>query len=46
LEDRIKMDLREFGWKGVEWIQLAQDWDRWRAVVNVEMNLVVMAPRS
>jgi hypothetical protein len=28
------MDLREIGWVGVEWIHLAQDRDRWRAVVN------------
>jgi hypothetical protein len=47
-EDGIKMDLREIGWGGggVEWIQLAQDRDRWRAVVNAVMNLRVMAPRS
>jgi hypothetical protein len=32
-EDRIRMDLREIGWGGVEWIQLAQDRDLWRAVV-------------
>jgi hypothetical protein len=32
-EDRIRMDLRDIGWGGVEWIQLAQDRDRWRAVV-------------
>jgi hypothetical protein len=44
-EDGIKMDLREIGWGGVEWIQLAQDRDRWRAVVNAVMNLRVLAPR-
>jgi hypothetical protein len=33
-KDGIKMDLREIGWVGVEWIHLAQDRDRWRAVVN------------
>jgi hypothetical protein len=37
-EDGIKMDLRETGWGIVEWIHLAQDWDRWRAVVNTVMN--------
>jgi CRISPR/Cas system-associated protein Cas7 (RAMP superfamily) len=42
----IKMDLREIGWRGVEWIQLAQDRDRWRAVVNAVMNLGVLAPWS
>jgi hypothetical protein len=40
------MDLRETGWGGVNWIQLAQDRDRWRAVVNAVMNLRVLAPRS
>jgi hypothetical protein len=45
-EDGIKMDLRESGWGGVEWIHLAQDRDRWRAVVNAVMNLRVLAPRS
>jgi hypothetical protein len=44
-EDGIKMDLREIGWRGVEWIHLAQDRDRWRAVVNTVMNLRVMVPR-
>jgi hypothetical protein len=41
-EDAIKMDLREIGWAGVEWIQLAQDRYRWRAVVNAVMNLRVL----
>jgi hypothetical protein len=45
-EERIRMDLREIGWWSVEWIQLAQDRDRWRAVVNTVMNLRVLAPRS
>jgi hypothetical protein len=45
-EDRIKMDLREIGWGVVEWIHLAQDRDRWRALVNAVMNLRVLAPRS
>jgi hypothetical protein len=45
-EDGIKMDLREIGWGGVEWIHLAQDRDRWRAVVNAVMNLRVLAPQS
>jgi hypothetical protein len=46
-EDGITMDVREIGWGGfVEWIQLAQDRDRWRAVVNAVMNLRVLAPRS
>jgi hypothetical protein len=45
-EDGIKMDLREIGWGNVDWIQLARDWDRWRALVNTVMNLQVLAPRS
>jgi hypothetical protein len=40
------MDLREIGWGSVDWIQLAQDRDRWWAVVNTVMNLRVLAPRS
>jgi hypothetical protein len=43
-EDGNKMYRREIGW-GVEWIHLAQDRDRWRAVVNAVMNLRVVAPR-
>jgi hypothetical protein len=43
-EDGIKMDIREIGWGGVEWIHLAQDRDRWLAVVNAVMNLRVLAP--
>jgi hypothetical protein len=45
-EDGIRMDLREIGWGSVDWIQLAQDRDRWWAVVNTVMNLRVLAPRS
>jgi hypothetical protein len=39
--DNIKMDLLEIGWGGVHWIGLAQDRDKWRALVNAVMNLLV-----
>jgi hypothetical protein len=45
-EDGIRMDLTEIGWGRVEWIQLAQDRDRGRAVVNTVMNLRVLEPRN
>jgi hypothetical protein len=37
----IKMDLRKVRWDGRDWIDLAQDRDRWRAYVNAVMNLRV-----
>jgi hypothetical protein len=40
-EDNIRMDLREIGWGGTDWIDLAQDRDQWRALVNTVMNLRV-----
>jgi hypothetical protein len=39
--DNIRMDLVEVGWGDVDWIGLAQDRDRWRALVNAVMNLRV-----
>jgi hypothetical protein len=42
-EDGIRMEI---GWESVEWIQFAQDRDRWWAVVNTVMNLWVLAPWS
>jgi hypothetical protein len=39
--DNIKMYLLEIGWGGVDWIGLAQDRDKWRALVNAVINLRV-----
>jgi hypothetical protein len=40
-EDNIKMNLRETGWGGIDWIDLARDRDLWKALVNTVMNLRV-----
>jgi hypothetical protein len=45
-EDGIRMDLREIGLRGVDWIRLVQDRDRWQVVVSAVMNLRVLAPLS
>jgi hypothetical protein len=39
--DKIRMDLGEVGWGNVDWIGLTQDRNRWRAVVNSVLNLLV-----
>jgi hypothetical protein len=40
-DDDIKMDLKEIGWGDMDWIDLAQDRDQWRALVNTVMKLRV-----
>jgi hypothetical protein len=40
-DDNIKMDLQKLGWGDMDWIELVQDTDRWRACVNAVMNLWV-----
>jgi hypothetical protein len=45
-ENGITMDLREMDWGSVDWVELAQDRDRWQTVVNTVMNLQALAPRS
>jgi hypothetical protein len=37
--DNIEMDLREIGWDGLDWMDMAQDRDQWRALVNTVLNL-------
>jgi hypothetical protein len=43
--DNIKMDLREIGWDGMDWIDLVQDRDQWRALVNAVMKFSVFIKR-
>jgi hypothetical protein len=45
-EDGIRMDLRDICLENVHWIQLAQDRDRWRALVNTVVKFRVLAPWS
>jgi hypothetical protein len=40
-ENSTKMDLREIGWGGVDWIDLPQERDKWRALVNTVLKLPV-----
>jgi hypothetical protein len=37
--DNIKMDLREIGWDGVDWIDMVHNRDQWKAIVDTVMNL-------
>jgi len=41
-DDNIRMNPREMGCEGVDWIHLAQDWDVWRVLLNMVMNLRVL----
>jgi len=38
MQDNIRMDVREIGWGGVEWIHLSQDRDQWQNLVNTVIN--------
>jgi hypothetical protein len=38
-EDNIRLDLREIGWEGMDWMHLAQNRDQWQALVNTVMNV-------
>jgi hypothetical protein len=42
MEDNIEMNLKETGWEDMDWIHLAQDRNKWQAVVNMVMNLWVL----
>jgi hypothetical protein len=44
-EENIKMDQQEVGFRCMDWKELAQDWDRWRAFVNVVMSQPTSFPR-
>jgi hypothetical protein len=39
--DNIKIDLREIGWDGVDWTDIVQDRDQWRALMNTVMDFLV-----
>jgi hypothetical protein len=41
-ENNIRMDLREIGWEGVDWIHLGKDRNWWQTLVNIIMNFLVL----
>jgi hypothetical protein len=41
--DNIKMDLRETGWDGVDWMDMAHDRDQWRALVNIGFHKMLVS---
>jgi len=41
LEDNVKLNLKETGWEGMDWTNLAQDMDKWQAAANMVMNIQV-----
>jgi hypothetical protein len=41
-EDNIRIHFREVEWEGLEWINVAQDMDQWRAIVSTVMNLLLL----
>lgn len=41
MEENFKVDLKEIGWKGTDWIDLTRDRDRWRAIISMIKNLCV-----
>jgi hypothetical protein len=37
--ENVKIDLRDIGWGGMDWIDLTEDWDQWRTLVNTVMKV-------
>ena len=41
MEDNFRVDLKEIGWKGMDWIDLTRDKDKWQAIISMIKNLCV-----